>query len=232
MISVERPLVLGSRSPRRSEILQGLGLPLLVRPADVDESQLPGESAADYVRRVTEAKLGAVAKLLDEAPEKSPFGGVLTADTTVVVDGEILGKPEDVEDAVRLLERIAGRTHRVLTCYAIGRAEEPSRVAVSRVVESLVTMRAASREELVRYARTGEGLDKAGAYAIQGIGAFLVERIDGSYTNVVGLPACEVIVDLQRLGLLGEFPVAARPSGTSSLPSDVSPSQVSEADRR
>lgn len=211
MITVETPLVLGSRSPRRSDILEGLGVPLLVCPADVDESQLPEEPPANYVRRVTEAKLDAVGRKLAADPEFAgrSFGGVMTADTTVVVDTDILGKPEDVRDAERLLSRIAGRSHRVLTCYAIATPRELTRAAVCRVVESRVYMRAATPDELRRYAETGEGLDKAGAYAVQGIGTFLIERIDGSYSNVVGLPACEVVLDLQRLGLLGEFPGAS-----------------------
>jgi septum formation protein len=94
----------------------------------------------------------------------------------------------------------------VYTRYAIARSPDLATLAVARTVESRVTMRAASAEELGRYAATGEGLDKAGAYAVQGIGAFLVERIDGSYSNVVGLPACEVVVDLLRVGLLEQFP--------------------------
>lgn len=208
MIGATRPLVLGSQSPRRSEILRGLGIPIRVCPAHVDETPLNDESAGRYVERVTSAKLAAVGAMLTSQGEatETAFGAVLTADTTVVVDGDVLGKPEDEADAVRLLRRIAGRAHRVLTCYAIGTPQHPSKVALLRTVESRVVMRDASFEELERYARTGEGLDKAGAYAVQGIGAFLVERIDGSYSNVVGLPACEVVVDLQALGLLGPFP--------------------------
>ncbi|NLE87986.1 MAG: septum formation protein Maf [Myxococcales bacterium] len=214
MIGAHRPLVLGSQSPRRFDILSGLGIPLRVRPADVDETRREGESAVRYVERVTTAKLEAVGREL-AVEREGDIGGVLTADTTVVVDGDVLGKPMDVADAVRLLGRIAGRAHQVLTCYAIGTPDAPGRVAALRTVESRVFMRGASLEELERYARTGEGLDKAGAYAVQGIGAFLVERIDGSYTNVVGLPACEVVVDLQRLGLLGAFPSSPSPNGSS-----------------
>ncbi len=110
-------------------------------------------------------------------------------------------------DAERLLAKLVGRGHTVYTRYAISKYSELGIAAVTRTVESRVTMRAAAPAELARYAATGEGLDKAGAYAVQGIGAFLVERIDGSYSNVVGLPACEVVVDLLRVGLLREFPV-------------------------
>jgi septum formation protein len=204
-ITSDRPLVLGSQSPRRSEILRGLGLPLLVRPADADESRAPGEPAEDYVARVARLKLEAVAgRLASEAAFE--FAAVLVADTTVVVDGDILGKPEGRAGAVRMLERITGRAHRVLTHYALSLSASPGVVALARTVESEVHMRAADTEEICRYADTGEGLDKAGAYAVQGIGAFLVERIVGSYTNVVGLPACELVTDLKKLGLLEAFP--------------------------
>ncbi len=204
-ITSERPLVLGSQSPRRSEILRGLGLPLVVRPADADESRAPGEPAEAYVARVAGLKLKAVAERLTHEAAFA-FAGVLVADTTVVVDGDILGKPEGQSGAVRMLERITGRAHRVLTHYAIALGDAPGVAALARTVESEVHMRAADAEEIRRYAATGEGLDKAGSYAVQGIGAFLVERIVGSYTNVVGLPACELVTDLKKLGLLAAFP--------------------------
>lgn len=201
MISAASPLVLGSASPRRRELLAGLGLPLRVAPADVDESVQPGEAPEAYLERVVAAKLRAVASRVDGS-----WSGLIVADTTVVLDGDILGKPADVAEATELVSRIVGRTHRVLTRYAIARADAPDVARAERSVESQVTMRAASRDEVARYAKTGEGLDKAGAYAAQGIGAFLIERISGSYTNVIGLPVCEVVVDLERVGLLSEFP--------------------------
>ncbi len=204
-ITPECPLVLGSQSPRRSEILRGLGVPIVVRPADADESRHPGEASEAYVARVAGLKLVAVAERL-ASEGMTGFAGIVVADTTVVVDGDVLGKPADADDAVRMLERITGRAHRVLTHYAISRGDDPSRVALSRTVRSDVFMRAASASEIRSYADTGEGLDKAGAYAVQGIGAFLVEKISGSYSNVVGLPACELIVDLTSLGLLTTFP--------------------------
>jgi septum formation protein len=203
MITTETPLVLGSASPRRSEILRGLGVPIRVRPADVEETVRPSESPLRYIERIVADKLGAVAG----KARTEPCSGVLVADTIVVVDGEVLGKPVDVADAERLLGRLVGRAHTVYTRYAISKYSELGIAAVTRTVESRVTMRAAAPSELARYAATGEGLDKAGAYAVQGIGAFLVERVDGSYSNVVGLPACEVVVDLLRAGLLREFPI-------------------------
>ena len=202
MITSDTPLVLGSASPRRREILSGLGIPLRLAPAHIPEEIHAGESPLGYIERVVREKLAAVAALVRD----TSCAGILVADTIVVIDGVVLGKPGDVAGAERLLAQLAGRSHTVYTRYAIARAVEGGQSAVARTVESRVTMRAASKNELARYAATGEGLDKAGAYAVQGIGAFLVERIEGSYTNIVGLPACEVIADLLQVGLLERFP--------------------------
>jgi septum formation protein len=201
MISAETPLLLGSASPRRKDILAGLGLPLRVEPADIPEHVALGEEPLDYVSRIVTEKLGAVA-----ARVSSAFSAILVADTVVVIDGDVLGKPLDQADAARLLGRIVGRTHTVYTRYAISLADAPGLIRVARTVATEVSLRAASNEEITRYAASGEGLDKAGAYAAQGLGAFLIERIVGSYSNVVGLPACEVVLDLRTLGLLGHFP--------------------------
>ncbi len=194
--------MLGSGSPRRRDILTGLGIPLHVAAPNVPEQELPGEAPLAYLERIVRDKLGGSAPTL----RAGTFSAVLVADTIVVLDDAILGKPNDVADACTLLRRLAGRTHRVYTRYAVARAGAPLEPVAQRTVESSVTLRAASASEIEGYARTGEGLDKAGAYAIQGVGAFLVERIEGSYTNVVGLPACEVVVDLIAAGLLERFP--------------------------
>jgi len=194
--------VLGSASPRRRQILADLGVPIRVLPGDVVEDVAPGEAPLAYLERIVEDKLVAVANLLGGAA----VPGILVADTTVVLDGEILGKPEDVDDAARLLQRLAGRTHVVYTRYALALGSAPRRSARARTISSNVTMRSAAPEELRRYAETKEGLDKAGAYAVQGVGSFLIASIQGSYSNVVGLPACEVILDLVELGLLARFP--------------------------
>jgi len=201
MIAERTPLLLGSASPRRRDILSGLGLPLRVAPADIPEHALPGEAALDYVSRIVNEKLQAVAERAS-----GDFAAVLVADTIVVIDELVLGKPVDTRDAERLLGLIAGRTHTVYTRYALSLASEPARVRAARTVATEVTLRAASPDELARYAASGEGLDKAGAYAAQGLGAFLIERIAGSYSNVVGLPACEVVLDLRALGLIEQFP--------------------------
>jgi septum formation protein len=200
-ITPETPLILGSASPRRRELLTGLGLSLRVRPAHIDEEKNSTERALEYLERIVGEKLAAVAGSRSE-----PAAGILVADTIVVLDGEVLGKPRDVADAAALLTRLAGRTHTVYTRYALAFPERADRAVAERTVQSYVRLRAAKPDELERYAQTGEGLDKAGAYAVQGIGAFLVETIDGSYTNVVGLPVCEVVLDLKRIGLLDRFP--------------------------
>jgi septum formation protein len=201
MISAETPLVLGSASPRRKDILQGLGLSIRVAPADIPEHVTEGEAPLAYVARIVQEKLAAVA-----ARVEGSFSGLLVADTIVVIDGDVLGKPVDVADAERLLSRIVGRTHTVYTRYAVSLPDAPEVIRAARTVATEVSLRAASQVELARYAASGEGLDKAGAYAAQGLGAFLIERIDGSYSNVVGLPACEVILDLRALGLIEHFP--------------------------
>jgi septum formation protein len=201
-ISKDTPLILGSASPRRREILAGLGLPLRVLPGEVDEGIRNGERPKQYLERIVAQKLATVAA----RAKTERYAALLVADTIVVVDDEVLNKPVDLRDAERLVARLVGRTHTVFTRYAIGRASEPTLAIAERSVESRVSMRPASAAEIARYARTGEGSDKAGAYAAQGIGAFLIERIEGSYTNVVGLPACEVVLDLCQSGLLTEFP--------------------------
>lgn len=202
-ITPKAPLVLGSASPRRREILSGLGIPIRIVPADVDETRLEGEAPEPYLDRVVTMKLAAVSHLLKGDPT---VPGILVADTIVVADGEVLGKPTHVADAQRLLSRIVGRTHVVMTRFAISVAPRISGAAVARTVHTRVTMRGASEAEVERYAATGEGLDKAGAYAAQGVGSFLIESIDGSFSSVVGLPACEVVQDLVAVGLVDAFP--------------------------
>jgi septum formation protein len=200
LIDASNPLVLGSGSPRRREIISALGLPFRVLAADIDERVREGELALPYLERIAGEKLRAIRARLGQAA----FSAVLVADTSVVVDGEVLGKPSDVADAVRLFTRIAGRAHTVYTRYAIGLPGE-SEARVARTVATEVHVRAASPVEIQAYAATGEGLDKAGAYAAQGIGSFFIERVVGSYSNVVGLPACEVLGDLRSLGLVDQL---------------------------
>ncbi len=205
-ISRSCPLCLGSASPRRRELLTGLGLPLRVEVADVHEAVRMGEAPLDYLERVVDDKLSAVRSRPKALAETA---AILVADTIVVIDDEILGKPCDIDDAVRLLNRLTGHEHTVFTRYAIQVLPLESAVARRRTVASRVKLRAATQGEIRRYAQTGEGLDKAGAYAAQGIGSFLIQRIDGSFTNVVGLPLCEVVLDLVDFELLADFPSVA-----------------------
>ncbi len=207
MIDTTTPLLLGSGSPRRREILTALGIPIRVATADVDESVGRSEGADAYLIRVVNEKLAAVQRL----PEVRGAAGVLVADTSVIVDGEIVGKPAGLATAVSMLRSLSGRSHEVWTRFAVAAAavdpaSPPPDEPIARTVRTRVWFRKLDEDEIVAYAATGEGLDKAGAYAIQGIGAFAVERIEGSYSNVVGLPACEVVLALRRAGLLGAFP--------------------------
>jgi septum formation protein len=188
-------------------------LPFTVLPADIVEDEEPGEPPRAYLERIASAKLAAVmARLAREGvPASAPQGiaAIVVADTTVVIDDTIVGKPADVREAIVTLTRLVGRTHTVLTRYAIAAGLEPSHV-LARTIQTEVKLRAATQQEVHGYAHTGEGLDKAGAYAAQGLGAFLVEAVTGSYTNVVGLPVCELVSDLQALGLLQGFPFDVR----------------------
>jgi len=204
-LSPSTPLVLGSASPRRREILSSMGIPIVVVKGDVDEERREEERAEAYLERVVRDKL---ADVVGRLAERATVPAVIVADTIVVLDEDILGKPRDVTEAAELVSRLAGRSHVVRTRYALSVAPELARPWVERTVESIVTMRSASTDEVRRYAETGEGLDKAGAYAAQGIGAFLIQRIEGSFSNVVGLPACEIVVDLKASGLLVGFPRA------------------------
>jgi septum formation protein len=192
-------LVLASASPRRRELLEQLGLALVVAAADVDETPLPGERPADYVRRVAGAKCDAVAAARAGA---APTLAVLAADTTVVVAGEILGKPADADDARRMLARLAGRRHEVATAYRIRLGDK----VVERTVTTMVGFRALPPAELEAYVGSGEWRGKAGGYAVQGIAGAFVTELRGSHTNVIGLPLAEVLADLQAMGALPGYP--------------------------
>jgi septum formation protein len=179
-------LVLASGSPRRRELLEGLGVRFKVRPVDLDESPLPDEDPGNYVLRLAIEKAAA---------RVEPGELVLAADTTVVVDGEILGKPRDDDDARRMLRLLAGREHAVLTGIALHGSEK-----AAEVDETLVRFAPLSEAEIDWYVATGEPRDKAGAYAIQGLGSLFVEAVEGSYSNVVGLPVPRMYRLFARLG--------------------------------
>jgi septum formation protein len=185
------PLVLASGSPRRREILRSVGWAFEAIAADVDETLRKGEVAEDYVLRLAGEKAGAVAAL-------RPFGLVLGADTVVVIDGDILGKPRDADDARRMLRCLSGRWHEVLTGVSIIRAESGKRL--SELARTRVRFAEMSEEEIDWYIATGEPMDKAGAYAIQGHASLFIEAIDGEYWNVVGLPVRLIYELVRKLG--------------------------------
>jgi nucleoside triphosphate pyrophosphatase len=188
------PLLLASASPRRRALLLGAGVRFEVRPSDIPERARPGETPAGTARRLAREKALAVAARVGAAPPRL----VLGADTLVVVDGEMLGKPDDAAHAEALLGRLVGRTHRVITAVALVRSDT---LAVREVcVESRVAMREASAEEIRAYVASGEPLDKAGAYALQGAGRRFVARVEGSESNVIGLPLEETLALLRAEG--------------------------------
>ncbi len=196
-ISAAAPLVLASGSPRRRELLERVGLPLVVRPAQVDE-RLPPHLPLDQALR-------ALAERKARAPWQ-PLDWSLGADTVVVVDGRVLGKPKDATEAQAMLSSLQGRGHDVLTgCALIGPAGD---LRWAEVVATRVVFRGLSAREVAAYVASGEPFGKAGAYAVQGIGAALVARVEGSYTNVVGLPLPEVLVALSEAGALSGPPYA------------------------
>jgi septum formation protein len=183
------PLVLASGSPRRRELLTGLGLRFEVRPAEVDESSRPDEGPEQLVARLSAAKA-------ERAAAARPDALVIAADTVVVCDSEILGKPADAKENREFLQRLAGRAHRVYTGHCLRLADRTA----ARVCRTEVTFRNLSGAEIDRYVATGEGLDKAGGYGIQGRGAALVPRIEGCYFNVVGLSLATVVELAGELG--------------------------------
>ncbi len=178
-------LTLASRSPRRRELLAQLGLQLDVRPADTDETPLPAEPPEDYVLRVACEKAHAVAGET-----------VLAADTTVVLEGAVLGKPRDADDAARMLRALSGRRHEVVTGVCARRGAREERAVATTGVELL----ALTEAQIAWYVATGEPLDKAGAYAVQGVAGAFVARVHGSISNVIGLPLAETLGLLSRLG--------------------------------
>jgi septum formation protein len=186
-------LVLASGSPRRQELLRGLGLTFTVVPAEIDEGERPGELPADYVARVGYEKVMAVVDRLGRPDDVC----VLGADTTVDVDGEILAKPVDDDDAQRMLARLSGRTHQVHTGVVAWRAGKVRTAAVT----TDVTFASLDGAEIRWYLSLGEHRDKAGAYGMQGAGGALVERIEGSPSNVIGLPLAETVALLRACGV-------------------------------
>ena len=200
-----RPLLRASASPRRRELLERVGLPLAILTVDIDESPLEAEEPGAYLSRIALAKLAAAREAAARAG--GDHAACLVADTTVVVDGGVLGKPADAAEGAAMIRSIAGRSHEVSTRFAIA-LPGASDVAHARTVTTRVHVRPLDEGFIARYVASGEGRDKAGGYAIQGLFSAAIPRIEGPYTNVVGLPVAGGIEALEALGVLSDFPFA------------------------
>ncbi len=195
-------IYLASKSPRRRELLKQIGIQfelLMMREqsprGDVDEAPLANEAAYDYVERIVLLKAEIATKAMRE--RRLPSRLILTADTTVTIDGEVLGKPVDRDDAVRMLKRLSGKSHQVLTAIAVASDKDKKHV----VTASIVTFSDLSDDEIRRYVDSGEPMDKAGGYAVQGIAAKFISTINGSYSGVMGLPLYDTTTLLRQCGL-------------------------------
>ncbi|HFC6395655.1 TPA: Maf family nucleotide pyrophosphatase [Neisseria meningitidis] len=189
-------LYLGSNSPRRMEILTQLGYRVVKLPADIDETVRQNEDPARYVQRMAEEKNRTALTLFCETNGTMPDFPLITADTCVVSDGIILGKPHSQAEAIEFLNRLSGKQHTVLTAVCIHyRGNAENRVQTNRVV-----FKPLSSEEISAYVQSGEPMDKAGAYAVQGIGGIFIQSIEGSFSGIMGLPVYETVSMLQDLG--------------------------------
>ena len=192
----EKRLVLASSSPRRRDLLNQVGLQFEIIPSKVEEKTGNGESPIKYVLRLAKEKA------LDVA-SNSKDSWIIAADTIVLIDGEILGKPAGEKEACEMLLKLSGREHKVITGFCI--FDTDTGESFREHVETTVAIKKLAEEEIRGYIKTGEPFDKAGSYAIQGDGSFMVKEIKGSYTNVVGLPISELIEALDRLGAVSLF---------------------------
>ncbi len=186
-------LILASKSPRRSELLRQIGIEFEVVPAGVSEDFILGESPQEHVIRLAQTKA-------EDVSGNYPERWVVAADTVVCINDSVLGKPRDQREAMQMLRRLSGQEHWVWTGFAVSHLAK--RKDGKGAVQTAVKMKELTPEEMEWYVRTEEPYDKAGGYAIQGLGSFMIESIRGSYTNVVGLPVCELVQMLQRLGAI------------------------------
>jgi septum formation protein len=214
-------IILASQSPRRKDLLERMGFSVKVVPAQIDESQMEGELVENFVKRVAREKvLGVVGRLqttlypTDAAGQPLPTaaGGrrhietrwVIGADTVVVQNNKVMGKPADTAEAVETLARLSGKRHRVLTGFCIHDLKKNKEGV--QAVSTEVLFKELSSAEIDKYISVGESMDKAGSYAIQGVGAYMVDSIVGSYTNVIGLPMCQVIEMMEEMGATDLLP--------------------------
>ncbi len=195
-------LILASGSPRRKDLLESIGVSFEIIPSDVDETFLPFENPIEGVKRLSFEKAR-------EVSQNYPGYWIIGADTVVVIDGRVLGKPVDEDEAKIMLRSLNGTTHEVYTGFSLVNSQCMEK-AVTGCSRSEVFIRSLSADEIDEYVATGEPMDKAGAYAIQGLGAAIVQSVNGSYTNVVGLPLCEVAHELKRLNVY-DFLKAPKP---------------------
>ena len=192
-----KKIILASASPRRKELLRQIGLIFEVVPSEIEEDVKDGEEPREHVLRLARLKAQEIARDQDSAV-------IIGADTIVVLGGEILGKPKDEEEAFAMLSQMSGRVHRVFTGFCVLDASDGSEY--SEAVESKVRFKHLTPEEIRGYIKTDEPMDKAGAYAVQGRGSYMIKEIQGSYTNVVGLPLCELVEVLSRVKVIDLFP--------------------------
>ncbi|AGC67354.1 Maf-like protein [Thermoclostridium stercorarium subsp. stercorarium DSM 8532] len=192
-----KQLILASQSPRREMLLKQIGVSFKTHPSNIDENMTENVGPEDYVRSVAERKAFKVKEYFCSRGHN--FFVVLAADTVVVHEGVILGKPADEDHAFEMLSRLSGRWHEVMTGVSVLDGDEDKKLTCVEITK--VKMRDLSPDEIWKYIRTGEPLDKAGAYGIQGIGALMVERIEGCFYNVVGLPLHRVSVMLSQFGI-------------------------------
>lgn len=196
-------LILASASPRRRELLEKAGVSFSILPSQTTEAVLPGETPEAYVSRTAKEKAYDVAK-------QHPDAWVLAADTIVTIEGLILGKPQDAADGSRMLHLLSGRSHQVITAFVLLHTTQQKEI--HQRVRSTVTFKPLAEDQIAAYLVTGEPSDKAGAYAVQGLGADLVAHVEGSYTNVIGLPMDEVSEALGAVGIIG--PETTQPSAS------------------
>jgi septum formation protein len=197
LIDKNNPLILASASPRRKQLLEQVGLPFISIPSHIEENE-DGNNSERHTLVLSEKKAKAVFQELKEQ-------WILGADTIVVIDKEILGKPGNQAEALSMLQRLSGKSHEVITGFCI--LNPSGLVAHSEAICTIVEFKDLHRDEIESYVATGEPFGKAGSYAIQGIGAFMIKGIQGSYTNVVGLPVSALISALEEIGALGLFPL-------------------------
>ena len=195
---LQRPLILASASPRRAELLKFAGLDFTIIPSHIREMAEGAESPQDHVLRLSREKALPVS-------DRHPDACILGADTIVVIEGELLGKPVDGPTAKQMLKKLSGRVHEVYTGFTV--TTKTAQILVSQAVRSLVAFRQIPDDEIAWYISTAEPYDKAGGYAVQGSGAFFIKEIHGSYTNVMGLPLCEVVDVLREQNILTYSPI-------------------------